>query len=181
LLFSKLESIMREKGDEMPKPFPINRGFTLIELMITVSIIGIMMAIAIPNYQKYQAHSKQSEAKTNLASIGTAALAYRAEHDTYLTDWNGLGWAAKGNTRYRYWFNQLSLNPSPYPGIDTTTSGVTDGSYCMAPFATTHCQASQTDYTAVAIGNIDKDPTMDVWEFNGGGRTLNNTQNDIVY
>ena len=45
------------------------RGFTLIELMIVVAIIGILAAIAIPNFIKFQAKSKQSEAKTNLKAI----------------------------------------------------------------------------------------------------------------
>ncbi|WP_414645174.1 type IV pilin protein, partial [Candidatus Deferrimicrobium sp.] len=48
------------------------KGFTLIELMIVVAIIGILAAIAIPNFLRFQAKSKQSEAKTNLGGIFTA-------------------------------------------------------------------------------------------------------------
>jgi type IV pilus assembly protein PilA len=56
-----------------------SKGFTLIELMIVVAIIGILAAIAIPNFIQYQMKSRTSEAKTNLAAIKTANLAFQAE------------------------------------------------------------------------------------------------------
>ena len=59
------------------------KGFTLIELMIVVAIIGILAAIAIPNFLKFQAKSKQSEAKTNLKGIYTAETGYFGEQNTY--------------------------------------------------------------------------------------------------
>jgi len=59
-------------------------GFTLIELMIVVAIIGILAAIAIPNFIKFQLRSKAGESKVNLAAIRTAEESYFAEAGTYL-------------------------------------------------------------------------------------------------
>jgi type IV pilus assembly protein PilA len=60
------------------------KGFTLIELMIVVAIIGILAAIAIPNFLTYQLKSRQSEAKTNLQAIKTSEVAFQAERGCYL-------------------------------------------------------------------------------------------------
>ena len=78
------------------------KGFTLIELMIVVAIIGILAAIAIPNFLRYQAKTKQSEAKTNLSSIFTSEIAYFGEFDTFTGDMDKLGWAPEGDARYSY-------------------------------------------------------------------------------
>ncbi|HBZ72713.1 MAG TPA: pilin, partial [Deltaproteobacteria bacterium] len=59
-------------------------GFTLIELMIVVAIIGILAAIAIPNFLKFQLRSKTGEAKANLAAIRTAEEGYFSEYSTYV-------------------------------------------------------------------------------------------------
>ena len=79
-----------------------SEGFTLIELMIVVAIIGILAAIAIPNFMTYQCKSKQSEAKTNLGGIGTAEEGYFAEYDIYSSVTARIGWKPKGTTRYTY-------------------------------------------------------------------------------
>jgi type IV pilus assembly protein PilA len=79
------------------------KGFTLIELMIIVAIIGILAAIAIPNFMNYQCKAKQSEAKSNLGTIRTMQEAYYAEYDTYADDTGKIGFEVRGDKeRYDY-------------------------------------------------------------------------------
>lgn len=67
-----------KRGDE--------RGFTLIELLIVVAIIGILAAIAIPQFSKYRAKSYNASSVSDAKNLKTDMEAYYAEHDSYPQD-----------------------------------------------------------------------------------------------
>ena len=85
------------------------KGFTLIELMIVVAIIGILAAIAIPNFLKFQAKSKMSEAKTNLGAIYTGQLSFFGEQNSY-GDFIAINWSPSGTPRYHFSLNGWADN-----------------------------------------------------------------------
>lgn len=58
-------------------------GFSLLELMITLSIIGIMMSMAIPVYSHYLVAARRAEAKTVLSKLALAMEKYHVENNTY--------------------------------------------------------------------------------------------------
>ena len=90
-----------------------NEGFTLIELMIVVAIIGILAAIAIPNFLNYQCKAKQAEAKQALGTIAKSQEAYLAEYDIYADTTGKIGFAVKGDTQ-RYTYGMSNVTTSTY-------------------------------------------------------------------
>jgi type IV pilus assembly protein PilA len=106
-----------------------NAGFTLVELMIVVAIIGILSAIAIPNYQKYQARARQGEAKLALAAMYTAEKSFEPEAGSYTGCLINAGYEPqKGGKKYY----TVGLN-----------SSVTLSATSCGPMGTQECNAYQ--------------------------------------
>lgn len=77
----------------------MQKGFTLIELMVVVAIVAFLAMIAVPNFKKFLAKAKRAEAYMNLHALYAAQKAYWAEHGEYaqaLSGDNSAGWQPEG-------------------------------------------------------------------------------------
>ena len=94
------------------KGFPLKgnqRGFTLVELMVVVAIIGLLAAVAIPNFKKFQAKTKTSEAKLQLAALYTAETSFNGDYDTYATCLSDMGYDPSLDIKTRYYATGFEL------------------------------------------------------------------------
>lgn len=78
-----------------------NKGFSLVELMIVVAIIGILSSVAIPNFQRFQRKARQSESTSLLAAYHSAQKATYAEWSFYPGNFSSTGFNPDGQLTYR--------------------------------------------------------------------------------
>jgi len=107
-------------------------GFSLVELMIVVAVIGLLAAVGVPQYEKMQARARTSEAKIALSIIYTAEQSFKTEWGQYTIDLKNIGAAMTGsNLRYvagfHLGFNCTGYITDPAPGEDPNANNWTDG------------------------------------------------------
>lgn len=116
-------------------------GFSLLELMVVVAIIGVLAAIGVPQYSKSQAKARQSEAKASLANLFTAEQSFMAEYNQYSVSLKLVGFAVSGQSlRYVTGFT-----------AGTGCTGYSTGA--NAPTELTSVNDTWSDGTNVNVGN----------------------------
>lgn len=182
--------------------FENENGFTLIELMVTLSVVGILASIALPNYQNFMARARQTEAKLTLSAIYLAEMTFISDKLSYTTCLSEAGYVRPTSNIY------YSAGFGTTPNLCGSTD--TDSCHAMEFMPWTICQAgafpagaffagdramsgvavnratfnasvtttiTRGSFTAAAVGRISSRgaAVLDVWTIDEGRRLINST------
>ena len=122
------------------------KGFTLVELLIAVAIIGILASIALPSYQNYVRTSKRAEAKSDILKIQLGMERWRANNTTYPSTLSNAGFTDNNNY------------------YDYSISGATGSAYTITAAATAGTsQVNDTGCTSLSINQSGTKSPASCW------------------
>ena len=192
---------MNPMNPQGPQGAPKKSTATIIIVVVIVGglaalcCIGTLAAIAIPNFIRFQARSKQSEVKTNLKAAYFAEKSYFGEKEQYSDDFKEIGFAPERGNRYLYLASDLFVyskagggtlipggasGPHSIIAADTRVApGASAPAYiagippALLAEAGVHGNCPDAcSVTLIGVGNVDNDSTLDVWSVSSEARTI---------
>jgi type IV pilus assembly protein PilA len=146
------------KKQDLKNLMDLERGFTLVELMVVVAIIGILASVAVPNYQRFQAKAKQVEARSGLANISAVESAYSVDANTYTGCLSAIGFTNSSRVKnYTMGFGTSGVGGATDCNggscLTVYSGGVSSGA-CVAGEGSTGWQATAGTSAVVGLGTL---------------------------
>lgn len=125
-------------------------GFTLVELMIVIAIIGVMSAIAFPSYNSYMNKSRRADAKVGLQKIADKQERFYLQNNTYTTSFAATG------------LNTSTTSDEAYYTFSVSSTDLLSGFVATATAATGKAQTKDTGCTVMTLSSTGaKEPNGD--------------------
>jgi len=146
-----------------------NQGFSLVELMIVVAIIGLLAAVGVPQYQKFQSRARTSEAKASLSALYSAQSSFRQEWNCFSSNLRSIGFAVTGTGLRYFTLMRTATTGTPdattytncngAPSVTTAGESISDGGNAatggnVSPGASWHTALQVATTRTNVIGNV---------------------------
>jgi type IV pilus assembly protein PilA len=154
-----------------PKKTPVVLIIGIV-LAVTCCPVGVLGAIAVPNFLRFNLRSRQAECKSELKSAFVAQKAYFAERDTYDEDASKIGFAPVAG-RYLYALGPMSTIPPKMSGAPPPAvllaglPGSVRADLGLRGTCPTSCEVLMA-----CAADLDNDATIDVWTISTADRTI---------
>ena len=169
----------------------------VVGVLLLCPCIGVVSAIAIPNFIRFQSRAKQAECKMNLKSWYTAQKMYQVEHEAYEPTLARVGFAPERGNRYAYLAGEGPMEARGEMQLEATEGAVAIGvdtfKYAnQRPVSVTDLppevsgqlglsgECPDCTITMACAGNIDNDDTLDVWVVSTGELDLKDVDGATV-
>ncbi len=131
---------------------------------------GVLAAVAIPNFIKFQARAKQSECKTNLRALYLAQVSHRDEEGDFADTAADLNFTTSGTTRYTYFGGpELIVGPSSLEESAIAEEELPPLAGERLPGVEGEC-SNECSIVIACAGNLDTDAQLDVWSISSAPR-----------
>ncbi|WP_233200834.1 type IV pilin protein [Limnohabitans sp. G3-2] len=91
-----------------------SHGWTLAELLITLALMGVLAALALPTYQQQQRQARRSDGQAALLQLQVAQARWRSQHDRYTESLSDLGWAGDKSPQGHYQITVTEASAEAY-------------------------------------------------------------------
>jgi len=129
-----------------------------IVFLVFAAIVGILAAIAVSGFLKFQAKAKASEVKMNLGAIYTCQKIYYEENGKYAQTFEQMKWRPEGDNYYAYYCGD-DMIPNTKRELVILRPG-NDWPFPVRP------QALKNSFACMGVGSFDEDDTLDAWTIN---------------
>lgn len=108
------------------------KGFSLIELVVVMTIIGILTALGLPQVTEYIAKARRAEVQSNLSNLHSAQKSFHTQWSSYYTNLAAIGWFPEGELNFNYGFTVAGGVPTAgFVGGANTASMATDAANAL--------------------------------------------------